>query len=48
MLHGCGGFNNVAVTWADRLARWGYVALAIDSLAPWQGDRLQQALAGAA
>lgn len=34
VLHGCGGFNNVAVTWADRLARWGYVALAIDSLTP--------------
>jgi dienelactone hydrolase len=34
VLHGCGGFNNVAVTWADRLARWGHVAVAIDSLAP--------------
>lgn len=34
VLHGCGGFNNVVVTWADRLAGWGYVALAIDSLTP--------------
>jgi dienelactone hydrolase len=34
VLHGCGGFNNVAVTWSDRLAKWGYVALAIDSLTP--------------
>lgn len=34
VLHGCGGFNNVAVAWADRLARWGYVAVAIDSLTP--------------
>jgi dienelactone hydrolase len=31
VLHGCGGLNNVAVTWADRMARWGYVAVAIDS-----------------
>lgn len=34
VLHGCGGLNNVVVTWADRLARWGYVAVAIDSLTP--------------
>jgi dienelactone hydrolase len=34
VLHGCGGLNSVAVTWADRLASWGYVALAIDSLTP--------------
>jgi dienelactone hydrolase len=32
VLHGCGGFNNVTMTWADRLARWGYVAVAVDSL----------------
>lgn len=32
VLHGCGGFDNVVVTWADRLARWGYVAVAVDSL----------------
>jgi hypothetical protein len=23
VLHGCSGFSNVAVTWADRLASWG-------------------------
>jgi dienelactone hydrolase len=34
VLHGCSGFNNVAVTWADRLASWGYVAVAIDRLPP--------------
>jgi dienelactone hydrolase len=34
VLHGCGGLNNVAVTWADRMARWGYVAVAIDSFTP--------------
>jgi dienelactone hydrolase len=34
VLHGCGGLNYVAVTWADRLASWGYVAIAIDSLTP--------------
>lgn len=32
VLHGCGGFDNVVVTWADRLARWGYLAVAVDSL----------------
>jgi dienelactone hydrolase len=32
VLHGCGGFNNVVATWADRLARWGYVTVAVDSL----------------
>ncbi len=32
MLHGCSGFNNNTAAWADRLAGWGYVALAIDSL----------------
>jgi len=34
VLHGCGGFGSVPVSWADRLARWGYVALAPDSLTP--------------
>ena len=34
VLHGCGGLNNVAVSQADQLAGWGYVALAIDSLTP--------------
>jgi dienelactone hydrolase len=32
VLHGCGGFGSVPVAWADRLARWGYVALVPDSL----------------
>jgi dienelactone hydrolase len=34
VLHGCSGFGTLAVGWADRLAQWGYVALAIDSLTP--------------
>lgn len=34
VLHGCGGINGVVVDWADRLARWGYVAVAPDSLTP--------------
>lgn len=34
VLHGCGGLNSVAVGQADELARWGYAALAIDSLTP--------------
>lgn len=31
LLHGCGGFHSTMLSWADRLSRWGYVALAIDS-----------------
>lgn len=34
VLHGCGGINSVVVDWADRLSRWGYVAVAPDSLTP--------------
>ncbi|WP_296346287.1 dienelactone hydrolase family protein [Reyranella sp.] len=34
VLHGCGGFGYRPVSWADLLASWGYVALAIDSLTP--------------
>ncbi|MGQ3300740.1 dienelactone hydrolase family protein [Reyranella sp.] len=34
VLHGCGGINGVVVNWADRLAGWGYVAVAPDSLTP--------------
>jgi dienelactone hydrolase len=34
VLHGCGGFGNVATAWADRLASWGYVTVAVDSLTP--------------
>ncbi|CAN5910772.1 dienelactone hydrolase family protein [soil metagenome] len=32
VLHGCGGFNGVVASWTDRLAYWGYVAVAVDSL----------------
>lgn len=31
VLHHCGGFNDLSVSWADRLSLWGYVALAVDS-----------------
>src|SRR5204863_6765843 len=31
LLHHCGGFDELVVSWADRLSSWGYVALAIDS-----------------
>jgi len=31
LLHGCGGFHASMVSWADRLSRWGYVALAVDT-----------------
>lgn len=34
LLHGCGGFHAAMVSWADRLSRWGYVALALDSFGP--------------
>lgn len=34
VLHGCGGFGYRPVSWADLLASWGYVALAVDSLTP--------------
>jgi dienelactone hydrolase len=34
LLHGCGGFHSSMVSWADRLARFGYAALAIDSFGP--------------
>ena len=35
ILHGCGGFDDLAVFWADRLSLlWGYVALAVDSFGP--------------
>jgi dienelactone hydrolase len=33
-LHGCGGFHEDMLAWADRLRRWGYVALAADSFGP--------------
>lgn len=36
VLHGCAGFGAAEVAWADRLAGWGYVALAVDSFGPRQ------------
>jgi dienelactone hydrolase len=32
VLHGCAGFSGYSPTLADRVASWGYVALAVDSL----------------
>lgn len=34
LLHGCGGFHSLMLSWADRLARFGYTALAVDSFGP--------------
>jgi dienelactone hydrolase len=34
LLHGCGGFHSSMIAWADRLARFGYAALAVDSFGP--------------
>jgi len=34
LLHGCGGFHSSMISWADRLARFGHVALAVDSFGP--------------
>jgi dienelactone hydrolase len=34
LLHGCGGFHSTMISWADRLSRFGYAALAIDSFGP--------------
>jgi dienelactone hydrolase len=34
LLHGSGGFHASMISWADRLSRWGYVALAVDSFGP--------------
>jgi dienelactone hydrolase len=34
VLHGCGGFHQDMLAWADRLRSWGYVALAVDSFGP--------------
>jgi dienelactone hydrolase len=34
LLHGCGGFHSSMISWADRLSRFGYAALAIDSFGP--------------
>ena len=34
LVHGCGGFHSSMISWADRLARFGHVALAVDSFGP--------------
>jgi dienelactone hydrolase len=34
LLHGCGGFHSSMISWADRLSRFGYATLAIDSFGP--------------
>ena len=34
VLHGCGGISGHSIGIADALSRWGYVALAVDSLGP--------------
>jgi dienelactone hydrolase len=34
LLHGCGGFHSTMLAWTDRLARFGYAALAVDSFGP--------------
>ena len=34
LVHGCGGFHSNMISWADRLSRFGYVALAVDSFGP--------------
>jgi len=34
VLHGCGGVGAGSLSWAERLAGWGYVAAVVDSLGP--------------
>jgi dienelactone hydrolase len=34
LLHGCGGIERHDDEWAETLAKWGYVALQVDSLSP--------------
>src|SRR5262245_47641722 len=34
VLHGCSGFSSYHPNFADQIASWGYVVLAIDSLSP--------------
>jgi dienelactone hydrolase len=31
LVHGCGGFHSSMISWADRLSRFGYAALSVDS-----------------
>lgn len=39
VLHHCAGFDDLVVSWADRLSYWGYVALAVDSFGPRKAPR---------
>src|SRR5204863_4235614 len=39
VLHHCAGFDDLVVSWADRLSSWGYVAPAIDSFGPRKAPR---------
>ena len=39
LLHHCAGFDDLVVSWADRLSYWGYVALAVDSFGPRNAPR---------
>lgn len=39
LLHGCGGFHSSMISWADRLSRFGYAALAVDSFGPRRMDQ---------
>src|SRR6476646_3853713 len=34
LLHGCVGFHSSMIAWADRLSRFGYAALPVDSFGP--------------
>ncbi|TAJ28970.1 MAG: hypothetical protein EPO67_15750, partial [Reyranella sp.] len=34
LVHGCGGFHSSMISWADRVSRYGYVTLAVDSFGP--------------
>src|SRR4051812_5905195 len=34
LLHGCGGYHSSMMSWTDRLAAMGYVALSVDSFGP--------------
>lgn len=34
LVHGCGGFHSQMISWADRVSRFGYAALAVDSFGP--------------
>jgi dienelactone hydrolase len=38
VLHGCGGVGAGSLSWAERLAGWGYLAAVVDSLGPRKLD----------